>query len=248
MTQNNLGLAWNELPTGDRAKNLENAIACYTRALKVFTKADFPVDWAGTQNNLGLAWGDLPTGDRAKNLENAIACYTRALEVYTQADFPPTGDDAEQPWHRVGATSHGRPCEESRKRHRLLPPGAGGPHPGRFPRRMGGYAEQPRCRMAGSSNRRPCEESRKRHRLLPPAGGRTQAGLPADWAATQNNLGNVFADLASSAESAGGAGPLRLAAEGNRVQQGGADGLHARGLSAQAREHDEEPEHRSPGV
>jgi len=76
------------LPTGDRAKNLETAIACFTRALEVRTKAAFPADWAGTQTNFGVAWAELPIGDRAKNLQTAIDCYTRALEVYTKADFP----------------------------------------------------------------------------------------------------------------------------------------------------------------
>jgi tetratricopeptide (TPR) repeat protein len=88
MAKTNLGNTWASLPTGDRATNLENAIACYTRALEVRTKAAFPADWAMAQNNLGAAWWNLPTGDRARNLETAIACYTRALEVRTKADFP----------------------------------------------------------------------------------------------------------------------------------------------------------------
>jgi tetratricopeptide (TPR) repeat protein len=38
-----------------RAENLELAIECYQLALEVYTRADFPEDWAMTQNNLRLA-------------------------------------------------------------------------------------------------------------------------------------------------------------------------------------------------
>ena len=55
MTQNNLGIAYCDLPTGDRGENLRRAIACYEAALRVWTEADFPSDWATTQFNLGLA-------------------------------------------------------------------------------------------------------------------------------------------------------------------------------------------------
>jgi tetratricopeptide (TPR) repeat protein len=88
MTQNNLGVAYRNLPTGDRGENLAKAIACYEAALRVRTEADFPVDWAMTQNNLGNAYSNLPTGDRGENLAKAIACYEAALRVRTEADFP----------------------------------------------------------------------------------------------------------------------------------------------------------------
>ncbi len=87
-TQNNLGNAWQELPTGEKAENLGRAIACYERALEVYTRAAHPVDWAMTQNNLANALGELPTGERGENLERAIACYEKVLEVYTRAAFP----------------------------------------------------------------------------------------------------------------------------------------------------------------
>ena len=98
-TQNNLGNAYSELPTGDRGENLRRAIACYESALRVRTEADFPSAWAGTQNNLGNAYSELPTGDRGENLrlptgdrgENlrrAFTYYESALRVLTEADFP----------------------------------------------------------------------------------------------------------------------------------------------------------------
>jgi class 3 adenylate cyclase/predicted ATPase len=87
-TQNNLGAAYGDLPTGDRGANVAKAIACYEAALRVSTEQAFPVDWAMTQNNLGKAYGDLPTGDQGANLVKAIACFEAALRVRTEQHFP----------------------------------------------------------------------------------------------------------------------------------------------------------------
>ena len=54
-TQNNLGNAYTNLPTGDKGENLTRAIQCYEAALRVRTEKDFPQDWADTKYNLGLA-------------------------------------------------------------------------------------------------------------------------------------------------------------------------------------------------
>ena len=87
-TQNNLGNAYQELPTGDRAENLQSAIAAYEAALRVFTEEDYPANWATIHNNLGNAYGDQPTGDRVKNLRSALAAYDAALRVLTEEDYP----------------------------------------------------------------------------------------------------------------------------------------------------------------
>ena len=86
--QHNLGTAYNDLPTGDRAANLEQAIACYQQALRFYTPEAAPREYAMTQNNLGTAYRNLPTGDRAANLEQAIACYQQALRFYTPEAAP----------------------------------------------------------------------------------------------------------------------------------------------------------------
>jgi predicted ATPase/class 3 adenylate cyclase len=85
---NTLGTAYRNLPSGDRAANLRQAISCYEAALRVRTESQFPMDWAMTQNNLGNAYSDLPSGDRAANLRQAISCYEAALKVYTESQFP----------------------------------------------------------------------------------------------------------------------------------------------------------------
>ncbi|MGB3510504.1 MAG: CHAT domain-containing tetratricopeptide repeat protein, partial [Microcoleaceae cyanobacterium] len=83
MTQNNLGIAYSDRITGDKAENIESAIAAYQNALQVRTQKDFPMDWAMTQNNLGIAYSDRITGDKAQNIESAIAAYQNALQVLT---------------------------------------------------------------------------------------------------------------------------------------------------------------------
>ncbi|WP_287267312.1 tetratricopeptide repeat protein [Moorena sp. SIO3A2] len=73
MTQNNLGNAYLERITDQKAQNLEDAIACYQLALSVFTREAFPIDWAMTQNNLGNAYSERITDQKAQNLEEAFA-------------------------------------------------------------------------------------------------------------------------------------------------------------------------------
>jgi tetratricopeptide (TPR) repeat protein len=83
-----LGNAYADLPTGDRAANLEQAIQCYREALRFRTPEAAPLDYATTQNNLGIAYRNLPTGDRAANLEQAIQCYQEALRFRTPEAAP----------------------------------------------------------------------------------------------------------------------------------------------------------------
>jgi tetratricopeptide (TPR) repeat protein len=75
MTQNNLGNAYLSLPTGDRADNLQRAIACYQEALRFYTPEAAPLDYAMTQNNLGNVYADL--GRHA----DAEAAYRQAIDL-----------------------------------------------------------------------------------------------------------------------------------------------------------------------
>ncbi|HOT92163.1 MAG TPA: tetratricopeptide repeat protein, partial [Anaerolineae bacterium] len=75
MTQNNLGLAYADLPTGDRGANLARAIACYEESLRFRTPEAAPLDYARTQYNLGTAYYELG------QLEQAADAYRRAVET-----------------------------------------------------------------------------------------------------------------------------------------------------------------------
>ena len=80
--------AYRDLPVGDRAANLQQAIACFEQALRVFTPEAAPLDYAMTQCNLGTAYAGFPVGDRAANLQQAIACFEQALRVFTPEAAP----------------------------------------------------------------------------------------------------------------------------------------------------------------
>ena len=75
-------------PLGNRAANIEIAIACLELGLTIFTREAFSIYWGHHQNNLGIAYWDRIREDKAENIEKAIACYELALEVYTRAAFP----------------------------------------------------------------------------------------------------------------------------------------------------------------
>ncbi len=197
MTQNDLGVAYWNLPTGDRGENLAEAIACYEAALRVRTKRDFPAAWAMTQNNLGIAYWNLPTGDRGENLGKAIAFYEAALRVRTERDFPadwaatqnnlglaywnlPTGDRGENLAKAIA-------CFEAALRVRTERD---------FPadwaitqNNLGlAYWNLPTGdRGENLAKAIACYEAALRVS--------TERDFPADWAATQNNLGNAYADL-----------------------------------------------------
>jgi tetratricopeptide (TPR) repeat protein len=87
-TQNNLGTAYQDRIRGDRADNLEKAIAAHEAALTIRTREALPQDWALTQNNLGVAYSNRTRGDRAGNLEKAIAAFEAALTVRTRGALP----------------------------------------------------------------------------------------------------------------------------------------------------------------
>ncbi|MGK7878463.1 MAG: tetratricopeptide repeat protein [Xenococcaceae cyanobacterium] len=86
--QGELGNSLCQNPLGNRAENIELAIAAYQQALEVTTRTAMPVDWAQTMMNLANAYSSRIRGERAENIELAIAAYTAALEVRTRQAFP----------------------------------------------------------------------------------------------------------------------------------------------------------------
>lgn len=196
-TQNNLGIAYWNLPAGDRAGNLAKAIACFEAALHVRTERDFPKEWAMTQNNLGIAYMDLPAGDRPENLAKAIACYEAALKVWTERDFPtewaatqnnlgiaylPAGDQAENVAKAIA-------CFEAALRVRTERD---------FPTRWAttqnnlgaAYRNLPAGDRAGTLAKAiACYQAALRIR--------TEQAFPKEWAETQYNLGLVYEELAN---------------------------------------------------
>jgi CHAT domain-containing protein len=73
---------------GEKACNIEIAIAGYESALLIYKKEKLPEEWAAIQTNLGSAYGDRIRGERAENIERGIACCQEALQVFNPTDFP----------------------------------------------------------------------------------------------------------------------------------------------------------------
>ena len=83
-----LGYLYQQYRQGDRARNLEEAIAYFTAALTVRTRDAFPEYWAQTQNNLATAYHNRIRAEKAENIELAKKCYHNALTIRTREAFP----------------------------------------------------------------------------------------------------------------------------------------------------------------
>ena len=77
-----------EFPLGERANNLEIAIACYEILLTIFTRSYSAYNWAIFQMNLGFAYSNRIRGEKAENLEDAIRYYNAALEEFKRDRNP----------------------------------------------------------------------------------------------------------------------------------------------------------------
>jgi CHAT domain-containing protein/tetratricopeptide (TPR) repeat protein len=83
-----LGSIYAVRPRGVRADNLERAITYLDAALREFTLADDPQNWARAHNNAGIAQWARIRGERADNQERAIAHFEAALKVLTRDTAP----------------------------------------------------------------------------------------------------------------------------------------------------------------
>jgi CHAT domain-containing protein len=84
----NLANAYYSRIRGDRAQNIEDAIAAYQQSLEVRTREVMPIQWAASMMNLANAYKDRIRGDRAQSIEEAIAAYQQSLEVRTREAMP----------------------------------------------------------------------------------------------------------------------------------------------------------------
>ena len=83
-----LGNTYRERIGTEQNANLERAISCYCKALRVYTIVAFPGEYAATQTFLGVAYWKRIEGERRTNLELAISCYQKALRVFTYDRWP----------------------------------------------------------------------------------------------------------------------------------------------------------------
>ncbi len=83
-----LGKACDQRSRGDRQENLENALACFTKAASTFTVDEHPREWAFSRTGMGMIYADRTAGDLQDNLQKAIACFENSLRVFTKRAHP----------------------------------------------------------------------------------------------------------------------------------------------------------------
>jgi tetratricopeptide (TPR) repeat protein len=90
MIQNNLGSAYGDLGQyREPAENLQKSVLAYETALRYRTASDDPARYAATQNNLGTAcWNLAQHQQPVARLNQAIAAYQEALRYYTTQREP----------------------------------------------------------------------------------------------------------------------------------------------------------------
>ena len=71
-------------PLGNRAINLEIAIAGFEGSAKILTREVLPEMWAKTQSGLAPAYRNRIWGDRSENFEKALTACTNALQICTR--------------------------------------------------------------------------------------------------------------------------------------------------------------------
>ncbi len=90
----NIGNTYIQRPAFDgleRGNNVREAVVHYKRALQIFMKDEYPIQYATTQNNLGNAYTYLPAAtvdERGENVRKAIECYRAALEIRKKDEYP----------------------------------------------------------------------------------------------------------------------------------------------------------------
>lgn len=80
--RHSIGLAYAELPSGDRRMNLSRAVASYRQALSLFGPQRFPVEHARVQNALGAALRELG------ETQAAIDACSRAVDLLAGGHAP----------------------------------------------------------------------------------------------------------------------------------------------------------------
>jgi tetratricopeptide (TPR) repeat protein len=198
--QSCLGLAWRNLPTGNRAKNLANAIDAYNAAISVRTRDNDPEGWARLQHNLGNAWADMPTGNRAENLQRAIAAYEAALTVRTREKAPVEWARTQIVLGSAWADLHSGDREYN-LRHaieafaaalQVLTPSEHARAWAAAQRNMATALAELGDMTGSEKNRQEAIDGYTAALQVD-----THESNPVDWATTQNNLGTVLVELAS---------------------------------------------------
>ena len=86
--QHHLAHAYQERIRGNKAENIEQAIACLKNALKIYLEENCILEWGEIQYHLAYAYRQRIRGNKAENIEAVITCLRMTLMVYTPKNFP----------------------------------------------------------------------------------------------------------------------------------------------------------------
>ena len=183
-----------QFPLGNKASNMEIAIASYETVLEFCTQEAFPQQWAMTQSNLGNAYTERIKGDKAENIEQAIQLYQTVLQVFTQHAFPQEWGMIQNNlgnayWNRI----KGDKAENIEKAIQFCQAALQVLTQEAFPQDWGitqnnlANAYSYRIRGDKAENLERAIQSFQAALLVT-----TQEAFPKDWAMTQYNLGNTF--------------------------------------------------------
>jgi len=191
-----LGNAYADRRKESRADDLEAAIDAYEKALTIFTREEFPQEWAWTQNNLATVYINRIRGNRSDNMEAAINAAEAALTLLTRAKFSSLWAQAQNNLaiayvNRIQGTRADNVEAAIRGHEAALSVFTRAAFPVRWAETQLNLAVAyfERIRGARATN---LEAAIKRYRAA--LSVFTRAEYPVKWASAQNNLGNAYAE------------------------------------------------------
>jgi tetratricopeptide (TPR) repeat protein len=195
---------------------IEQSVAAYREALRVYTYEAMPADYAMTQNNLGNALGDqadlLEGAPRREKLDAAIAAYREALRIHTYEAMPVqyagTQNNLGTALRDQAALLEGAPQREKlndavaafREALRVFTYEAMPAYYAMTQNNLGTALGDQAALLEGAPKQEKLEAAvaafREALRVF------TYEAMPVQYAGTQNNLGNALGDQAALLEGA----------------------------------------------
>ena len=185
-----------QFPLGNKASNMEIAIASYETVLEFCIQEAFPQQWAMTQSNLGNAYTERIKGDKAENIEQAIQLYQTVLQVFTQHAFPQEwamiqNNLGNAYWNRI----KGDKAENIEQAIQFFQAALLVRSPNNFPQDWAGTQNNLGLAYTERINGDKAENIELAIQFYQAALlVYTQEDFPQDWATTQNNLATAYSD------------------------------------------------------
>ena len=185
-----------QFPLGQRAINLELAIAAYEQVLQVMTREAMSVEWATVQINWALAYSNRIWEDRADNIEQAIAAYEQVLQVMTREAMPVEWATVQMHWalayyFRIRGDRADNIEQAIAAYEQVLQVMTREAMPVEWAKTMMNWANAYCDRIRGDKAQNIEDAIAALRQALTVM---TQVAMPVEWALTMNNLATAYAD------------------------------------------------------